>query len=75
MSAGTTRRTVRVEAALWGAAQERAALRGEDMSSVIRAALRSYLEEPVGRLEGSVPILRDCQRCGQQHLAAVHCKR
>lgn len=42
MSAGTTRRTVRIEDGLWYAAQILAAERGETLSDIIRAALTTY---------------------------------
>jgi hypothetical protein len=39
-------RAVRVEDALWKAAQERAAERGETVSDVIRRALERYTKRP-----------------------------
>ena len=45
MSAGTTRRGVRVEDALWVPALTIAKQRGENLSDIIRAALRAYIEQ------------------------------
>jgi len=44
MSAGTPRRAVRVDDALWTAALQVAARRGEKLSDIIRNALRAYIE-------------------------------
>lgn len=43
MSKGTTRRTVRIEDDLWEDAQEKAMDRGDNLSDIIRIALRAYL--------------------------------
>lgn len=45
MSKGTTRRTVRIEDELWEPAQEKAAKNGDNLSIIIRDALRIYLQE------------------------------
>lgn len=45
MSKGTKVRTVRVEDALWDAAQAKAVADGDNISAVIRDALRRYIEE------------------------------
>lgn len=45
VSKGTTRRAVRVDDELWTAAQAVAAERGENLSDIIRAALRAYIEQ------------------------------
>lgn len=45
MTGETTRRTVRIEDALWQAAQEQAAERGDNLSAVIRQALANYISE------------------------------
>lgn len=44
MSKGTTRRTVRVPDELWTAAQEVAIEREDDLSRIIRQALRLYID-------------------------------
>jgi hypothetical protein len=44
MSAGTTRRTVRIEDALWEEAQALAGVCGDTLSEVLRDALRAYIE-------------------------------
>jgi hypothetical protein len=44
MSAGTTRRSVRVPDDLWNAAVARAAERGETVSDVVRHALERYVK-------------------------------
>jgi len=44
MSKGTTRRTVRIEDGLWEAAQAKAEANGDNLSDIIRQALRDYLE-------------------------------
>lgn len=41
---GTTRRTIRVPDELWHAAQAKAEERGEDLSTVLRAALERYVK-------------------------------
>jgi hypothetical protein len=46
VSKGTTHRTVRVEDGLWLPAKAKAAERGENLSDVIREALRAYAELP-----------------------------
>ena len=45
MSAGTPRRGVRVEDALWLPALAIAKQRGENLSDIIRAALRAYIDK------------------------------
>lgn len=45
MSKGTTRRTVRIEDGLWEEAQEVAAKQGDNLSIIIRDALRTYIKE------------------------------
>jgi negative regulator of replication initiation len=47
MSAGTTRRSVRVDDSLWAAAAANAAERGESVSDVIRRALETYASHAV----------------------------
>lgn len=49
MSKGTTRRAVRIDDELWGAALAVAAERGENLSDIIRAALRAYIDESRGK--------------------------
>ena len=60
MSKGTTHRTVRIEDGLWEAAKTKADADGVNLSEVIRAALRQYLDE--GGTERSTALL-DCQPC------------
>jgi len=43
MSKGTKVRTVRIDDALWEAAQAKAAERDENLSEIIRAALADYV--------------------------------
>lgn len=43
MSRGTTHRTVRIDDVLWEEAKEVAKERGENLSDVIRDALRQYV--------------------------------
>lgn len=45
MSKGTTRRAVRIDDELWTAALAVAAARDENLSDIIRAALRAYIEQ------------------------------
>lgn len=45
MSKGTTRRAVRVDDDLWTAALAVAAERDENLSDIIRDALRAYIEQ------------------------------
>lgn len=45
MSKGTAKRTVRVEDALWLPALTIAKQRGENLSDIIRAALRAYIDK------------------------------
>ena len=45
MSKGTKARAVRVDDALWEAAQAKAAENGDNLSAVIRDALRQYINE------------------------------
>jgi antitoxin component of RelBE/YafQ-DinJ toxin-antitoxin module len=45
MSKGTTHRTVRIEDGLWEQAKAKADTDGVNLSEVIRAALRAYIEE------------------------------
>lgn len=45
MTRGTTRRTIRIEDELWEAAQAKAKEQGDNLSMIIRDALRQYLEE------------------------------
>lgn len=45
MSKGTTRRTVRIEDGLWDKAQTKADENGDNLSAIIRDALRQYLNE------------------------------
>jgi hypothetical protein len=45
MSGYTPRRTVRIEDGLWEEAQAKAEGRGDNLSAIIRDALRQYLEE------------------------------
>jgi len=44
MSKGTIHRTVRIDDALWAAAKAKADAEGVNLSEVIRAALRAYVE-------------------------------
>ena len=44
MSKGTKMRHVRIDDALWTAALQVAARRGEKLSDIIRGALRAYVE-------------------------------
>jgi hypothetical protein len=44
VSAGTDRRSVRVEPELWRAASATAALNGETLSEIMRAALLAYVD-------------------------------
>lgn len=44
MSKGTPRRSIRVEDELWQAATEAAEHRGENLSDVLREALRQYID-------------------------------
>ena len=46
-SRGTTHRTVRIEDGLWAAAKAKADADGVNLSEVIRAALKAYIEEEV----------------------------
>jgi predicted DNA-binding ribbon-helix-helix protein len=45
---GTTRRTVRIEDALWVPALTIAKRRGENLSDIIRAALQAYIDKHQG---------------------------
>ncbi len=45
MSKGTTKRAVRVPEALWQPALTLAKERGDNLSDIIRNALRAYVEE------------------------------
>lgn len=45
MSKGTIHRTVRIEDELWAAAKAKADAEGVNLSEVIRAALRAYVDE------------------------------
>lgn len=45
MSKGTTRRAVRINDELWTAALAVAAERDENLSDIIRDALRAYIEQ------------------------------
>ena len=45
MSKGTKVRTVRVEDELWIPAQEKAKKNDDNLSDIMRAALRAYLEQ------------------------------
>lgn len=47
MSKGTTHRTVRVDDELWLAAKAKAEAEGENLSDVIREALRAYVDGAV----------------------------
>lgn len=47
MSAGTTRRTVRIDDGLWDEAQAAASERGDNLSDIIRQALWQYIEQQV----------------------------
>lgn len=44
MTRGTTKRSIRIPDPLWNDAQEVAAERGENLSEVLREALRQYVE-------------------------------
>jgi len=45
VSKGTTKRSIRIDDALWTAALQVAARRGEKLSDIIRGALRAYINE------------------------------
>ena len=45
MSKGTKVRTVRIEDALWDAAKAKADAAGDNLSDIMRAALREYLDQ------------------------------
>ena len=45
MARGTTKRSVRIDDALWDEAQTVAAERGENLSEVLRDKLRAYITE------------------------------
>lgn len=45
MTNGTTRRTVRIEGELWDLAQAKAKEQGDNLSAIIRDALRQYIED------------------------------
>jgi Arc/MetJ family transcription regulator len=45
MSKGTTRRSIRVDDELWEHAHTRAAEQGDNLSAIIRDALRRYVGE------------------------------
>lgn len=45
MSAGTTRRAVRIDGGLWNAAKVAAEQRGDNLSEIIRLALVAYIKE------------------------------
>lgn len=47
MSAGTQRRSIRVESELWQAAAVTAKLNGDNLSEIMRAALLAYLDAGV----------------------------
>ena len=42
---GTTRRTVRIEDELWDLAQAKAKEQGDNLSAIIRDALRQYVQD------------------------------
>jgi predicted transcriptional regulator len=44
MSAGTTRRTVRIEDGLWDQAKEVAESNDDNLSEVLRDALKAYID-------------------------------
>ena len=44
MSKGTTKRSIRIEDELWDKAKAQAEYRGDNLSDIIRAALRDYAE-------------------------------
>ena len=45
MTRGTTKRSTRIDDALWSAAQAIAATHGENLSDIIRQALRDYIQQ------------------------------
>lgn len=45
MSKGTTQRSIRIDAELWESAQAKATADGDNLSAIIRDALRQYLAE------------------------------
>jgi metal-responsive CopG/Arc/MetJ family transcriptional regulator len=51
MSRGTIHRTLRVEDDLWGAAKSIADGRGENLSEILRQALRDYVSQHEGTEE------------------------
>ena len=57
MSAGTTKRAVRVEDALWLPALTLAKERGDNLSDIIRNALRAYVEEWGTECNTSTPTI------------------
>ena len=46
MTRGTTKRSIRIPDPLWNEAQAAASERGENLSEVLREALRAYIAEP-----------------------------
>ncbi|WP_352231328.1 ribbon-helix-helix domain-containing protein [Paenarthrobacter sp. R1] len=58
MSKGTKVRTVRIDDALWDAAQAKAAEQGENLSEIIRGALTEYV---------STGLKRDTMTTGRKH--------
>lgn len=51
MSKGTTHRTVRIDDGLWEKAQAKAGARGDNLSAIIRDALRNYADDGFGTPE------------------------
>jgi metal-responsive CopG/Arc/MetJ family transcriptional regulator len=49
MSKGTTHRTVRIEDGLWEEAKAKADSEGDNLSEVIREALREYITKDAGK--------------------------
>ena len=47
MSKGTKQRSIRVDDALWDAAQAKASEQGDNLSAVIRIALIDYISEGI----------------------------
>ena len=45
MTRGTTKRSTRIDDDLWSAAQTVAATHGENLSDIIRQALRDYIQQ------------------------------
>lgn len=67
MSKGTTKRSIRVDDPLWGKAKEVAAELGDDLSTILRAALINYIGEGT-----SMSISKEAIKAASQ--AVKHCE-